>query len=112
MHLQRDGGPPRRERATVGKPASSRQQREGTAGRRAGLVSRLPFSVLRFLPSTQKMRTASPIMRQQQRFRPFLDGRHFALSMLMSRSRRFVYILNSESEPTRYYTGITENVCA
>ena len=32
--------------------------------------------------------------------------------MLMSRSRRFVYVLNSESDPTRYYTGITENVRA
>jgi putative endonuclease len=51
-------------------------------------------------------------MRQQQRFRPFLDGRQFALSMLMSRSRRFVYVLNSVSDPTRYYTGITENVRA
>ena len=28
----------------------------------------------------------------------------------MPRSRRFVYILNSTSDPSRYYTGLTSNV--
>jgi predicted GIY-YIG superfamily endonuclease len=30
----------------------------------------------------------------------------------MSRRKRFVYVLNSTSDPTRYYTGVTANVRA
>ena len=30
----------------------------------------------------------------------------------MAGRKRFVYVLNSTSDPTRYYTGITENIRA
>jgi len=39
-------------------------------------------------------------------------GLHFALGNLMQPPKRFVYVLKSESESSRYYTGVTSNVRA
>jgi predicted GIY-YIG superfamily endonuclease len=43
-------------------------------------------------------------------FTPDLIAHRFALSFVMAAPKRFVYILQSLSDPTRYYTGITWNV--
>jgi len=42
--------------------------------------------------------------------RPFLGARLLAVRPRLTKAKRFVYILNSTSDPARYYTGVTANV--
>jgi putative endonuclease len=45
-----------------------------------------------------------------ERFRPSVLGRAFALPLIMVTDKRFVYILRSCADRTRYYAGLTSDV--